>query len=79
MSDSLIRRLGGLPIAEPDRARTEYITTRCRARLARHGLVPRAPALGERIVPVWQTAIAVLGFLYLTQVIRFALGLYSLW
>jgi hypothetical protein len=33
---------------------------------------------GERMVPVWQSLIAVLGFVYLTEVIRFALGVYGL-
>jgi len=33
---------------------------------------------GERLAPVWQTGIAVLGFVYLAEVIRFALGVFSL-
>ena len=83
MSDSLIRRLGELPAAEPDITRTEHIRTRCHAHLARHNrhrrrsLMSRMPA-GERMAPVWQSAIAVLGFVYLTQVILFALAVYGL-
>jgi len=80
MSDSLIRRLGELPAAEPDVARADHIRTRCHARLARHkrrNPVASTPA-GGRMSPVWQLAIAVLGFVYLTEVIRFALAVYGL-
>ena len=80
MSDSLIRRLGELPAAEPDITRTEHIRKRCHAHLARHkrrSLMSSMPT-GERIAPVWQSAIAVLGFVYLTVVIRFALAVYGL-
>ncbi len=80
MSDSLIRRLGELPAAEPDVARADHIRTRCHARLARQtrrNPVASTPA-GGRMAPVWQLAIAALGFVYLTEVIRFALAVYSL-
>jgi hypothetical protein len=79
MSDSLIRRLGGLPAAEPDSRRTEHIRARCHARLARQkrrSLVENMPTR-ERMAPVWQSLVAVLGFVYLTEVIRFALAVYS--
>ena len=71
MSDSLIRRLGELPAAEPDVARAEHIRTRCHAHLARRkrrSLDSRMPA-GARMAPVWQSSIAVLGLVYLIQVI----------
>jgi hypothetical protein len=77
MSDSLIRRLGELPAAEPDITRTEHIRTRCHARLARQkrrSPVAPAPASDRRMAPVWQSAIAVLGLVYLAEVIRFALA-----
>lgn len=78
MSDSLIRMLGELPAAEPDITRAEHIRRRCHARLARHTrrslAVSRTPPTAERMAPVWQTVIAVLGFVYLTEVIRFALA-----
>jgi hypothetical protein len=77
MSDPLIRRLAELPPAEPDVARAEHIRTRCHARLARRSLVASTPPAG-RMAPVWQSAIAVLGFVYLTEVIRFALAVYGL-
>jgi hypothetical protein len=80
MSESLIRRLGELPAAEPDITRAEHIRKRCRAHMARHerrSLVSSMPA-GERMAPVWQSAIAVLGLVYLTQAIRFALAVYGL-
>jgi hypothetical protein len=80
MSDSLIRRLGELPAAEPDVERAAHIRTRCHARLARQtrrNPVASTPA-GGRMAPVWQLAIAVLGFVYLTEVIRFALAVYGL-
>jgi hypothetical protein len=80
MSESLIRRLGELPAAEPDITRTEHIRKRCHAHLARRkrrSLMSSMPT-GERMAPVWQSAIAVLGFVYLTEVIRFALAVYGL-
>ena len=80
MSEPLIRRLGELPAAEPDITRTEHIRRRCHAHLARHkrrSLVSSTPA-GGRMAPVWQSLIAVLGIVYLTQVIRFALEVYGL-
>jgi hypothetical protein len=80
MSDSLIRRLGELPAAEPDISRAEHIRKRCHAQLARHerrSLVSSLPTR-ERMAPVWQSLIAVLGFVYLAEVIRFALGVYGL-
>jgi hypothetical protein len=76
MSDPLIRKLGELPAAEPDVTRTEHIRTRCHARLERQkprSLVASTPTAG-RMAPVWQLAIGVLGFVYLTEVIRFALA-----
>ncbi len=36
------------------------------------------PPTGERMAPVWQSLIAALGFVYLTEVIRFALAVYGL-
>jgi hypothetical protein len=80
MSEPLIRRLSELPAAEPDITRTEHIRRRCHAHLARRqrrSLVASMPT-GERMAPVWQSLIAVLGFVYLTEVIRFALGVYGL-
>jgi hypothetical protein len=80
MSESLIRRLGELPVAEPDIRRAEHIRKRCHAHLARQkrrGLVSSRPT-AERMVLVWQSLIAVLGFVYLTQAIRFALDVYGL-
>jgi hypothetical protein len=81
MSDSLIRRLAELPAAEPDITRAEHIRKRCHARLARHKrrtLMSSMPA-GERMAPVvWQSGIAVLGLVYLAEVIRFALDVYGL-
>ena len=80
MSESLIRRLGELPATEPDITRTEHIRKRCHAHLARHkrgSLVSSLPTR-ERMAPVWQSLIAVLGFVYLAEVIRFALDVYGL-
>jgi hypothetical protein len=80
MSESLIRRLGELPAAEPDIRHTEHIRKRCHAHLARHkrrSLRSSMPT-SERMAPVWQSAIAVLGLAYLTQVILFALDVYGL-
>ena len=80
MSDSLIRKLGELPVAEPDIRRAEHIRKRGHAHLARHkrrSLISSLPA-SERMVLIWQSLIAVLGFVYLTQAIRFALGMYGL-
>jgi hypothetical protein len=80
MSDSLIQRLGELPVVEPAITRGEHIRKRCHAHLARHKRRSRISSLptSERMVLVWQSLIAVLGFVYLTQAIRFALGMYGL-
>ncbi|MFL5372850.1 MAG: hypothetical protein ACJ78T_02590, partial [Myxococcales bacterium] len=83
MSDSLMRMLGILPAAEPDIARSEHIRARCHARLARSRVVSITPPAGlrtaaGRLTPVWQSLIALLGFVYLTAVIRFALDVYGL-
>jgi len=81
MSDSLIHRLSELPAAEPDVRRSEHIRNRCHVRLARHkrrSLAASEAPSGKRMVPVWQSLIAVLGLVYLTQAIRFALGVYGL-
>ena len=81
MSESLIRRLRELPVAEPDVRRAEHITLRCRTHLARptrRGLILGTPPTRERIVPVWQSLIAVLGFVYLAEVIAFAFSVYGL-
>ena len=55
---------------------------RCRAQLARQAsrasASRRAPARHDRIVQVWQPAIAVLGIAYLTEVIVQALRVYGL-
>ena len=80
MSDSLIRKLGELPVAEPDIRRAGHIRKRGHAHLARHkrrSLISSPPA-SERMVLIWQSLIAVLGLAYLTQAIRFALGMYGL-
>jgi hypothetical protein len=80
MSDSLIRKLGEQPVAEPDISRAEHIRKRGHAHLARHkrrSLISSLPA-SERMVLIWQSLIAVLGLAYLTQAIRFALGMYGL-
>jgi hypothetical protein len=81
MSDPVITRLAGLPAAEPDIIRSDHIRRRCHAHLARH--TRRSPITSrltkaERLAPVWQSLIAVLGLGYLTQAIRFALDVYGL-
>jgi hypothetical protein len=80
MSDSLIRSLGELPLAEPDIVRTEHISKRCRAHLgrrARRGVTSAGPPIRRPTLPIWQSLIAVLGFVYLAEVIRFALDVYA--
>ena len=58
MSESLIRRLGELPAAEPDITRTEHIRKRCHAHLARQrrrSLVSSLPSwVGERPASDWR-------------------------
>ena len=81
MSDSLMRRLGSLPAAEPDIARSEHIRTRCHARLARRARGRRVsitPPAGLRTAAGRMSLIALLGLVYLTAVIRFALDVYGL-
>jgi hypothetical protein len=78
---SLNERLSELPIAEPGAARSELIKRRCHARLARHAhrtAITGRPLGGERLTPVWQSLLAVVGLVYLAQVIRFALSIYGL-
>ena len=80
MSDSLIQKLGELPVAESDVRHAEHIRKRCHAHLARHarrGRISSLPTTAPMAL-VWQSLIAVLGFVYLTQAIRFALGMYGL-
>ena len=80
MSDSLIRSLRELPLAEPDVVRSQHIRKRCRARLARHArgsFISAVPPIRPRTLPIWQSLIAMLGFVYLAEVIRFALDVYA--
>jgi hypothetical protein len=81
MSDTLIRLLGELPAADPDRARSERVRLRCHARLVRQSeraSASRAPARPSRTAPLWPSLIATLGIAYLADVIVQALGLYGL-
>jgi hypothetical protein len=80
MSDPMIRLLAELPPAEPDPVRAERIRMRCRARLARQvaHASARAPGPPGRTAQVWQSLIAVLGVVYLTEVIVQAVRLYRL-
>jgi hypothetical protein len=80
MSEPLTQLLAELPPAEPDPARAERIRMECRARLARQA--PRASAVRvptphDRTVQIWQPLIAVLGVVYLTEVIVQALRVYG--
>jgi hypothetical protein len=80
MSEPLIRLLAELPPAEPDPARGERIRMICRARLARQARrqsTLRAPVRRGRAVPIWQPLLAVLGVVYLTEVIVQALRVYG--
>ena len=81
MSDALMRRLEALPVAEPDSTRTEHIRKRCHAQLerrARRGAPSHAPPVRRRPLPIWQSFVAVLGLVYLAEVIRFALAVCAL-
>jgi hypothetical protein len=78
MSDSLIQRLRELPTAEPDVVRAEHIRKRCHTHLVRRTPISGTRSTGRRMVLVWQSLLAVLGFVYLADVIRFALALYGL-
>jgi hypothetical protein len=77
MSDSLTRLLAALPPAAPDPVRADRIRVRCRARLERASASqvfrPRGTA-----PQIWQPLIAILGGVYLTEVIVLALRLYGL-
>lgn len=80
MRDPLIRLLSELPSTAPDRARTEYIRMRCRARLARTQPVESAasaPAARDRTSQLWQPFLATLGVVYLAEVIVEALRVYG--
>jgi hypothetical protein len=81
MSDPMIGRLGALPTPELDPARAERIRMRCRARLARQvarASASRVPDPPGKTAQVWQSLIAILGVVYLTEVISQALRLYRL-
>lgn len=78
MSEPLTRVLAELPLAEPDRARTERIRERCRARLIRRASAPHSDATRPRTVQIWQPLIVVLGVAYLTEVIGQVLRVYGL-
>lgn len=78
---SLNERLSELPIAEPGAARSELIRKRCQAQLARHAhrtQIRSTPTARERMTSVWQSLLAVIGLVYLAQVIRFALDIFGL-
>jgi hypothetical protein len=78
VADPEIERTAGHG-TEPDITRTEHIRRRGHAhpaRRQRRSFIASMPT-GERMVTVWQSLIAVLGFAYLTEVTRFALR-YSL-
>lgn len=69
MNDPLLRMLGDLPQAEPDRERAARIRARCHTALARSQ--PRAPRRsGPRI---GETLLAGLGVVYLFETVRQAL------
>ena len=81
MPDPLMQVLAELPSAEPDFVRAERIRLRCLARLARQARRasdsrPSAPR--QRTAQLWQPLIAVLGAIYLTEVIVEALRFYGL-
>ena len=81
MPEPLIRLLAELPPAEPDPARAERTRARCRARLARQA--PRAstspvPGSRGRTPQLWQPLMAVLGVVYLTEVIVQTIRFYAL-
>ena len=81
MFDPMMRLLTELPPAEPDPARAERIRMRCRARLARQAarsLASRRPGAPSRMGQVWPSLIAVLGVVYLTEVLIQAVRLYRL-
>jgi hypothetical protein len=82
MSDTLIRLLSDLPSAEPDRARSERVRSRCRAQLARQAprtpVTRAAPPNRNRFAQLWQPLIATLGAAYLLEVIVQALAVYGL-
>ena len=81
MSDPLIRLLAELPLAEPDRTRAERTRMGCRALLAQRASrasASRRSSSGRGTVQLWQLLIAVLGVVYLSEVIAQALKLYGL-
>jgi hypothetical protein len=90
MNDSLSRLLGELPQAQPDRARSARLRSRChtmladqRAQAVRQTMPPglRHSAVGLRRASPWQWEAVVLGIgcLYFAGVIREALQVYGAW
>jgi len=81
MPEPLTRLLAELPPAEPAPVRAERIRMRCRARLARQaprGSTSRATAPRGMSQQLWQPLIAVLGVVYLTEVVVQAFRVYDL-
>ena len=79
MSDPLIRSLAELPMSAPDHARSERVRMECHGRLAQRsaaGSGLRTSARLRTIVPIWQSLITALGFVYLAVVIIQALHVY---
>jgi hypothetical protein len=77
VTDPLLRKLAGLPVAEPDRARAARVRTRCQAHLARTSRQVHRPTQRGRAGRIWPPVVAGLGGLYLAEVIRQALQLYG--
>jgi hypothetical protein len=77
MNDPLLAMVARLPQAEPDARRAARVRTRCHAALARREArrAPKPPATATRI---WEPALAGLCLVYLGEVIRQALRLYSM-
>jgi hypothetical protein len=78
---TLNETLSELPVAEPGALRGESIRRRCHAQLARQAhrvRITGTPPASEKLIPVWQSLLAVVGLVYLAQVIRFALTIYGL-
>lgn len=76
MNDSMTRRLADLPVAEPDPERVRRVQTRCHAVLAAHRRRRSAPR--GRLVGYWKPAVACLGAVYLSEVVRQALRFYRI-
>jgi hypothetical protein len=78
MSDPLMTLLADLPLADPDRSRTDQTTARCRARLARARASDALDSKAlRRPIALWTPVIATVAIAYVAEAIVLAFRTYT--